>query len=67
MVFSAAFDGALAKADAISLRTPYQSDPVLRARFNAGKNLLLQHAPVADAATDMLHFLGVCPKNSLSL
>jgi acetyl-CoA hydrolase len=30
-------DGALAKADAISFRTPYQSDPALRARINAGQ------------------------------
>jgi acetyl-CoA hydrolase len=29
-------DGALAKADAISFRTPYQSNPDLRARINAG-------------------------------
>jgi len=30
-------DGALAKADAISFRTPYQTDAALRARINAGK------------------------------
>ncbi len=30
-------DGALAKAEAISFRTPYQSDPTLRAQINAGK------------------------------
>jgi propionyl-CoA:succinyl-CoA transferase len=30
-------DGALAKADAISFRTPYQSNPDLRARINAGE------------------------------
>jgi len=30
-------DGALAKADAISFRTPYQSDPSLRALINSGK------------------------------
>jgi propionyl-CoA:succinyl-CoA transferase len=30
-------DGALAQADAISFRTPYQSDPALRARINAGE------------------------------
>jgi len=30
-------DGALAKAAAISFRTPYQSDPQLRARINAGQ------------------------------
>jgi len=30
-------DGALAKADAISFRTPYQADPSLRARINSGK------------------------------
>jgi acetyl-CoA hydrolase len=30
-------DGALAKAAAISFRTPYQSDPNLRARINAGE------------------------------
>lgn len=30
-------DGALAKADAISFRTPYQSNPELRARINAGE------------------------------
>jgi propionyl-CoA:succinyl-CoA transferase len=29
-------DGALAKANAISFRTPYQSDPNLRAQINAG-------------------------------
>ena len=29
-------DGALAKANAISFRTPYQSDPSLRAQINAG-------------------------------
>ena len=29
-------DGALAKANAISFRTPYQSDPGLRAQINAG-------------------------------
>jgi propionyl-CoA:succinyl-CoA transferase len=29
-------DGALAKANAISFRTPYQSDPWLRAQINAG-------------------------------
>ena len=29
-------DGALAKASAISFRTPYQSDPGLRAQINAG-------------------------------
>jgi hypothetical protein len=43
-------DGALAKADAISFRTPYQSEPDLRARINAGQDPLLRHAPVADAA-----------------
>ena len=31
----ASLDGALAKAQAISFRTPYQSDPTLRARINA--------------------------------
>jgi acetyl-CoA hydrolase len=30
-------DGALAKADAISFRTPYQSDPDLRKSINAGR------------------------------
>ena len=30
-------DGALAKASAISFRTPYQSDPNLRARINSGE------------------------------
>ena len=30
-------DGALAKADAISFRTPYQSSPELRKRINAGE------------------------------
>ncbi len=30
-------DGALAKAGAVSFRTPYQSDPNLRARINAGE------------------------------
>jgi propionyl-CoA:succinyl-CoA transferase len=30
-------DGALARAGAISFRTPYQSDPNLRARINAGE------------------------------
>ena len=30
-------DGALAKAEAISFRTPYQSDPLLRAQINQGK------------------------------
>ena len=30
-------DGALARADAISFRTPYQSDPDLRQRINAGE------------------------------
>jgi acetyl-CoA hydrolase len=30
-------DGALAKADAVSFRTPYQSDPDLRKAINAGK------------------------------
>jgi acetyl-CoA hydrolase len=30
-------DGALAKADAISFRTPYQADPNLRSRINAGE------------------------------
>ncbi len=30
-------DGALAKADAISFRTPYQSSPELRKRINAGQ------------------------------
>src|SRR5690242_12373958 len=30
-------DGALAKADAISCRTPYQSDPDLRKSINAGQ------------------------------
>src|SRR5512140_221059 len=30
-------DGALAKAEAISFRTPYQSDPGLRAQINEGK------------------------------
>lgn len=29
-------DGALARAKAVSFRTPYQSDPVLRAQINAG-------------------------------
>jgi acetyl-CoA hydrolase len=32
----ASLDGALAKANAISFRTPYQSDPGLRAQINAG-------------------------------
>lgn len=31
------FDGALAKAEAIHFRTPYQSDPLLRAQINSGK------------------------------
>src|ERR1041384_3648214 len=30
-------DGALAKANAISFRTPYQSDALLRAQINAGE------------------------------
>ena len=30
-------DGALAKADAIKFRTPYQTNPDLRDRINAGK------------------------------
>lgn len=30
-------DGALAKADGMELRLPYQSDPTLRARINAGE------------------------------
>lgn len=30
-------DGALAKAEAIHFRTPYQSDPTLRAQINSGK------------------------------
>src|ERR1039458_10299853 len=30
-------DGALAKAGAISFRTPYQSDPTLRASINSGE------------------------------
>jgi propionyl-CoA:succinyl-CoA transferase len=30
-------DGALAEAEAIGFRTPYQSDPLLRAQINAGK------------------------------
>lgn len=30
-------DGALAEAEAISFRTPYQSDPLLRAQINAGQ------------------------------
>ncbi|MBI0329366.1 acetyl-CoA hydrolase/transferase family protein [Burkholderia plantarii] len=30
-------DGALAKADGISMRLPYQSDPVLREKINAGE------------------------------
>jgi acetyl-CoA hydrolase len=30
-------DGALAEAEAISFRTPYQSDPMLRAKINSGK------------------------------
>ena len=33
----ASLDGALAKADAISFRTPYQSDPTLRQSINQGK------------------------------
>ncbi len=43
-------DGALAKAGAVSFRTPYQSDPNLRKRINAGRDEILRHAPVADAA-----------------
>jgi acyl-CoA hydrolase len=34
-------DGALAKADAISFRTPYQSNADLRARINAGETRLV--------------------------
>lgn len=30
-------DGVMAEADAISFRTPYQSDPVMRNKINAGK------------------------------
>jgi len=30
-------DGSLAEADAVAFRTPYQSDPVLRKRINAGE------------------------------
>ncbi|MCC7153817.1 MAG: succinate CoA transferase [Bryobacterales bacterium] len=30
-------DGALAKAEAISFRTPYQADPLLRSQINSGK------------------------------
>ncbi|MGC3996932.1 MAG: succinate CoA transferase [Anaeromyxobacter sp.] len=33
----ASLDGALAKAEAIRFRTPYQSDPLLRQQINAGK------------------------------
>ncbi|MGC4074261.1 MAG: succinate CoA transferase [Nibricoccus sp.] len=32
-----AVDGVLAEANAISFRTPYQSDPILRRRINAGE------------------------------
>ena len=33
---SAEMDGALAEADAVALRTPFQSDPTMRAKINAG-------------------------------
>ncbi|MEM1057687.1 MAG: acetyl-CoA hydrolase/transferase family protein [Verrucomicrobiota bacterium] len=33
----ASLDGALAEADAVAFRTPYQSDPLLRKRINAGQ------------------------------
>lgn len=33
---SAEMDGALAEADGIALRTPFQSDPVMRQKINAG-------------------------------
>ena len=49
-------DGALAKAQAISFRTPYQTDADLRDRINAGQDALLRHAPLADAAGDALRF-----------
>lgn len=42
-------DGALATADGIEMRLPYQSDPVLRERINAGEmeyvDLHLSHVP----------------------
>ena len=47
-------DGALAKASAISFRTPYQTNDDLRDRINQGKTALLRHAPFADAAGDAL-------------
>ena len=47
-------DGALAKAKAISFRTPYQTNADLRDRINAGQDALLRHAPLADAAGDAL-------------
>jgi succinyl-CoA:acetate CoA-transferase len=34
---AAELDGALAKADAVSMRLPYQSDPVVRKQINAGQ------------------------------
>ena len=38
-------DGALAKADAVLFRTPYQNDPDLRKSINEGRTRFLRHAP----------------------
>ncbi len=40
-------DGALAAVDGISMRMPYQSDPVMRNKINAGSSRVPRRAPVA--------------------
>ena len=40
-------DGALAAADGIDMRMPYQSDPVTRAKINARRHGLSRYASVA--------------------
>ena len=52
-------DGALAKAAAISFRTPYQSDPDC-ANASTPARQILRHASLADAAGCAIRILGAC-------
>ena len=53
-------DGALAQADAISFRTPYQSDPALRARMGiAGRERALQRYDESKVLARTLDLLGL--------
>lgn len=54
----ASLDGALARADAVSFRTPYQSDPDMRASINSGRTRFFDMHLSMVAQTARYGFLG---------